>query len=110
MLDILGRSVSLEHWIKGTDGGAGSSASGSSTRVMTHMISCRGSDIFLHALGVHRCPFEDPPGISDGVGGKVTDYRINVSRCFCLGDEVLCGFLLLDSSKISFWTTTYFLR
>ena len=69
----------MEHWIKGTDGSAGSSASGSGNRVMTHMISCRGSDIFLHALGINRCPFGDPPSILEGVGGKVTDYRINVS-------------------------------
>ena len=73
-----GRSVSLEHWIKGKDGGAGSSASGSSVRVITHMISCRGSDIFLHALGVSRCPFEDPPDITNMISGKLSDYRINV--------------------------------
>lgn len=73
--------MSLEHWIKDKNGGAGTSARASGNRVITHMISCKGSDIFLHALGVHRCPFEDPPGLTDSPGGKVTDYRINVSSC-----------------------------
>ena len=26
-----------------------------------------------------RTPLEDPPSISEGCGGRVTDYRINVS-------------------------------
>nr|CAB3256405.1 protein asunder homolog [Phallusia mammillata] len=72
-----GRSVLLEHWKKGPEGGAGSSFTDSATKTMTHMISCRGSDIFLQALGVSRVPFEDPPSITDGPGGRVTDYRIN---------------------------------
>uniref|UniRef100_H2Y4D2 Protein asunder n=1 Tax=Ciona savignyi TaxID=51511 RepID=H2Y4D2_CIOSA len=64
-----GRSVLLEHWQK-------SESSGNSSK-NTHMISCCGSDIFLHALDVYQVPFEDPPSISDGAGGRVTDYRIN---------------------------------
>ncbi|XP_002130469.2 integrator complex subunit 13-like [Ciona intestinalis] len=69
-----GRSVLLDHWQKSGDAGGGSGSSGSKN---THMISCCGSDIFLHALDVYRVPFEDPPSISDGPGGRVTDYRIN---------------------------------
>ncbi|EDV21506.1 uncharacterized protein TRIADDRAFT_30328, partial [Trichoplax adhaerens] len=38
------------------------------------------SDIFVHTLSISRSPLEDPPSISEGSGGRVTDYRINVSR------------------------------
>lgn len=48
------------------------------SRQTTHMICCHGNDIFLHALSVNRVPFDDPPSITEGKGGKVTDYRINV--------------------------------
>jgi len=71
--------VLLEHWKKGAAGGVGMSASESNPGQKTHMISCRGPDIFLHALGSARVPFEDPPAISEGPGGRITDYRINVS-------------------------------
>lgn len=30
-------------------------------------------------MSTSRTPNEDPPSISEGVGGRVTDYRINVS-------------------------------
>ena len=36
-------------------------------------------DIFIHCLANFRPPMEDPPSISEGCGGRVTDYRINVS-------------------------------
>jgi len=36
-------------------------------------------DIFIHCLATYRTPMEDPPSISEGCGGRVTDYRINVS-------------------------------
>ena len=36
-------------------------------------------DIFIHCLTNYRTPMEDPPSISEGCGGRVTDYRINVS-------------------------------
>ena len=58
--------------------GQASSGNGHS-RQTTHMISCHGKDIFLHALNTNKMPFDDPPSISEGVGGKVTDYRIAVS-------------------------------
>ena len=36
-------------------------------------------EIFIHCLANYRTPMEDPPSISEGCGGRVTDYRINVS-------------------------------
>ena len=59
---------------------------------MTFIISCQQfvevwcglpvmflGDIFIHCLATYRTPMEDPPSISEGCGGRVTDYRINVS-------------------------------
>lgn len=80
---IAGRSVLLEMWHHGHTVG------GSNSRQTTHMISCHGNDIFLHALNTSKMPFDDPPSISEGVGGKVTDYRIAVCGDFC---SRICGF------------------
>lgn len=59
-----GRSVLLEQPRK-----AGS-------KVISHMLSCHGGEIFLHVLSSTRSTLEDPPSISEGCGGRVTDYRI----------------------------------
>ncbi|KAI5624104.1 protein asunder-like isoform X1, partial [Silurus asotus] len=59
-----GRSVLLEQPRK-----AGS-------KVISHMLSCHGGEIFLHMLNSTRSTLEDPPSISEGCGGRVTDYRI----------------------------------
>ncbi|KAF5888730.1 protein asunder [Clarias magur] len=59
-----GRSVLLEQPRK-----AGS-------KVISHMLSCHGGEIFLHVLNSTRSTLEDPPSISEGCGGRVTDYRI----------------------------------
>lgn len=45
-------------------------------------------DIFIHCLATYRTPMEDPPSISEGCGGRVTDYRINVSQLFFHGITV----------------------
>lgn len=42
------------------------------------MLSCHGGEIFLHVLNSTRSTLEDPPSISEGCGGRVTDYRITV--------------------------------
>lgn len=49
------------------------------TRAMSHMLSSHGNDLYIHSLITSRCALEDPPSISEGAGGRVTDYRINVS-------------------------------
>jgi len=33
----------------------------------------------MHVLASGRSSLEDPPSITEGVGGRVTDYRVNVS-------------------------------
>ncbi|KAG8438568.1 hypothetical protein GDO86_004944 [Hymenochirus boettgeri] len=59
-----GRSVLLEQPRK------------SGSKVISHMLSSHGGEIFLHVLSSSRSTLEDPPSISEGCGGRVTDYRI----------------------------------
>lgn len=59
-----GRSVLLEQPRK------------SGSKVISHMLSSHGGEIFLHVLSSCRSILEDPPSISEGCGGRVTDYRI----------------------------------
>uniref|UniRef100_A0A8C5MU85 Integrator complex subunit 13 n=1 Tax=Leptobrachium leishanense TaxID=445787 RepID=A0A8C5MU85_9ANUR len=48
----------------------------SGSKVISHMLSSHGGEIFLHTLSSSRSILEDPPSISEGCGGRVTDYRI----------------------------------
>lgn len=50
----------------------------SGSKVISHMLSSHGGEIFLHVLNSNRSTLEDPPSISEGCGGRVTDYRITV--------------------------------
>jgi len=34
-------------------------------------------DVYIHVLASGRSPLEDPPAITEGIGGRVTDYRVN---------------------------------
>ncbi len=43
------------------------------------MLAAHGGEIFIHALPSSRSLLEDPPSISEGAGGRVTDYRITVT-------------------------------
>lgn len=46
-------------------------------KLVSHILASHGGDIFIHCLATYRTPMEDPPSISEGCGGRVTDYRIN---------------------------------
>lgn len=50
----------------------------SGTKVLSHMLSSHGGQIYIHSLSsaTTRSVLDDPPSISEGVGGRVTDYRI----------------------------------
>jgi hypothetical protein len=48
-------------------------------KVMSHLLAAHGGEIFIHTLATSRSVLEDPPSISEGCGGRVTDYRITVS-------------------------------
>lgn len=42
----------------------------------SHLLSAHGGEIFIHTLATGRSVLEDPPSISEGFGGRVTDYRV----------------------------------
>lgn len=42
----------------------------------SHLLSAHGGEIFIHTLHISRSCLDDPPSLLEGVGGKVTDYRI----------------------------------
>ena len=48
-------------------------------KVTSHMLTSHGGEIFIHTIYTARSILEDPPSISEGLGGRVTDYRIPVS-------------------------------
>ena len=48
---------------------------GSNTKIISHMLTSHGGEIFIHNLSTSRSALEDPPSISEGPGGRVTDYR-----------------------------------
>ena len=56
-------------------------------RSVSHMLTSHGGELFIHTIAASRSPLEDPPSISEGVGGRVTDYRIKVHahflQCIC---------------------------
>jgi len=48
----------------------------SNSKIISHMLTSHGGEIFIHTLSFSRSTLEDPPSISEGPGGRVTDYRI----------------------------------
>lgn len=51
-------------------------------KVTSHMLTSHGGEIFIHTIHTARSILEDPPSISEGLGGRVTDYRIPDFREF----------------------------
>lgn len=47
-------------------------------KALSHLLAARAGQIYMHSLTIGRSPLEDPPSISEGAGGRVTDYRITV--------------------------------
>lgn len=45
-------------------------------KMISHLLAAHGGEIFIHTLVTARSVLEDPPSISEGCGGRVTDYRI----------------------------------
>lgn len=46
-----------------------------SGKFMSHMLSSHNNELYIHTLSTSRSILEDPPSISEGTGGRVTDYR-----------------------------------
>lgn len=51
-------------------------------KTISHLLAAHGGEIFIHTLSTARSVLEDPPSISEGCGGRVTDYRITVNMQF----------------------------
>ncbi|KAJ8664971.1 hypothetical protein QAD02_006633 [Eretmocerus hayati] len=72
-----GRSVMLEMARKG------------GTKAISHLLASHGGEIFIHTLSTSRSVLEDPPSISEGCGGRVTDYRITDFGAFMKNNLLL---------------------
>eukprot|EP00118_Oscarella_pearsei_P001723 m.8260 g.8260 ORF g.8260 m.8260 type:complete len:628 (+) comp20454_c0_seq2:43-1926(+) len=48
------------------------------SKAVQYTLVCHGGTIYLHCFvsSCVRSPLEDPPSVSEGYGGRVTDYRI----------------------------------
>ena len=46
------------------------------SRMISHMLTSHAGEIFIHSLATFRSPIDCPPSISDGKGGRLTDYRV----------------------------------
>ncbi|KAL1130634.1 hypothetical protein AAG570_011876 [Ranatra chinensis] len=46
------------------------------SKALSHLLAAHGGQIYMHSLAIGRSLHEDPPSISEGEGGRVTDYRI----------------------------------
>lgn len=71
--------------------------SSSGGRTTSHMLAAHGGEIFLHSLLIGRSVIEDPPSISEGSGGRVTDYRFAASYSLhneLIKQRTLKGFLI----------------
>jgi Cell cycle and development regulator len=45
-------------------------------KITSHLLSAHGGEIFIHSLNTSRSVLEECPSISEGVGGKIVNYRI----------------------------------
>ncbi|CAG0919832.1 unnamed protein product [Notodromas monacha] len=87
---ISGRVVMLEALMK--DG----------SHSMSHMLSSRGGEIFIHSV-MDRADNDDVACLTEGVGGKLTDYRSQVLKNFFGGfasaQNILWKFASLGANK-----------
>ncbi|XP_064385114.1 integrator complex subunit 13-like, partial [Halichondria panicea] len=49
----------------------------STTKIISHVLTSHSGVIFLHCIPSTRPHLDDPPSISEGWGGRITDYRIS---------------------------------
>ena len=54
----------------------------SGAKILSHMLTSHGGQIYIHQLTSGRSILDEPPSISEGLGGRVTDYRIQVKAKF----------------------------
>ncbi|XP_044731997.1 protein asunder isoform X2 [Chrysoperla carnea] len=58
-------------------------------KIISHLLAAHGGEIFIHTLYTARSVLEDPPSISEGPGGRVTDYRITDFGTFIQNNKLV---------------------
>lgn len=79
----------------------------SGSKILSHMLTSHGGQIYIHQLSTGRSILDDPPSISEGVGGRVTDYRIQVSDCLPYEQIRASGGMYIHVVLI--WTNSFIL-
>lgn len=69
-----------------------------SLKLISHVLMNHAGSIYLHCIPSTRSHVEDPPSISEGWGGRITDYRIS-DFCQLVTDNMLCP-IAEDRTKI----------
>lgn len=59
------------------------------TKSLSHLLAAHSGQIYMHSLSIGRSLHEDPPSISEGIGGRVTDYRITDFGLFMQQNKLL---------------------
>ncbi|KMQ90411.1 protein asunder-like protein [Lasius niger] len=67
-------------------------------KTISHLLAAHGGEIFIHTLSTARSVLEDPPSISEGCGGRVTDYRIT-DFGFLMRNNMLIPFKRISTSN-----------
>lgn len=76
----------------------------SGNKVISHLLASHGGEIFVHAMNTSRSLLEDPPSISEGCGGRVTDYRINDFGEFMKENRLAPATPAMISSQKELWS------
>lgn len=87
-------------------------------KITSHLLSAHGGEIFIHSLNTSRSVLEDCPSISEGVGGKIVNYRIPdlvqttaqqrlVPLKMKHPDENLCKVRARIAKKMAYWPITF---
>lgn len=88
-----------------------------SNRMTTHLLASHYGELYIHSLATtkHKLNISDPPAISDNLGGKVSDYRMNEFVSFMkqhilsrhhMTDEPLTKTLNMIKRQTLYWPTT----
>ncbi|XP_014243883.1 integrator complex subunit 13 isoform X2 [Cimex lectularius] len=59
------------------------------SKALSHLLAAHAGQIYMHTLAFGRTLHDDPPSISEGIGGRVTDYRITDFGVFMQQNKLL---------------------
>lgn len=90
-----------------------------SNRMITHVLASHGGELFIHSLATskHKQNIGDPPPISESLGGRVGDYRMNdfvalmkqhtLVKPYCLIDDPLSRTRKIINRQTLYWPLTW---